>query len=67
MREIVAEFRKPAMLYSIGNDFAVMLHLAVKALLSGELPFSLMRKLREMISFRRPAGRAHRSRFDRLY
>ena len=31
MREVVADFRKPAMLYSIGKDSSVMLHLAIKA------------------------------------
>ena len=35
MREVVAEFKKPVMLYSIGKDSSVMLHLAIKAFLSG--------------------------------
>ena len=57
MREVVAEFNKPVMLYSIGKDFSVMLHLAIKAFHPAPLPFSLMHvdmtwKFREMIAFR---------------
>ncbi|HIF74135.1 MAG TPA: sulfate adenylyltransferase subunit CysD [Porticoccaceae bacterium] len=57
MREVVAEFDKPVMLYSIGKDSAVMLHLALKAFYPGKLPFPLMHvdttwKFREMIEFR---------------
>ena len=57
MREVVAEFKKPVMLYSIGKDFSVMLHLAVKAFYPAKLPFPLMHvdttwKFREMIAFR---------------
>ena len=57
IREVVAQFRKPVMLYSIGKDSAVMLHLALKAFYPGSLPFPLLHvdtgwKFREMISFR---------------
>ena len=57
IREVVAEFDKPVMLYSIGKDSAVMLQLALKAFYPGKLPFSLMHidttwKFREMIEFR---------------
>jgi len=57
IREVAAEFRNPVMLYSIGKDSAVMLHLALKAFAPGKLPFPLLHvdttwKFREMISFR---------------
>ncbi|WP_035972547.1 sulfate adenylyltransferase subunit CysD [Bradyrhizobium sp. WSM3983] len=57
MREVVADFRKPVMLYSIGKDSSVMLHLAQKAFYPAKVPFSLLHvdttwKFREMISFR---------------
>ena len=57
MREVVAQFRKPVMLYSIGKDSSVMLHLAMKAFYPAKPPFSLLHvdttwKFREMISFR---------------
>ncbi len=57
IREVVAEFSNPVMLYSIGKDSAVMLHLAMKAFAPGKLPFPLLHvdttwKFREMISFR---------------
>ncbi len=57
MREVVAEIDKPVMLYSIGKDSAVMLHLAVKAFYPGRLPFPLLHvdtgwKFREMYAFR---------------
>lgn len=57
MREVVAEFAKPVMLYSIGKDSAVMLHLAMKAFFPAKPPFPLLHvdttwKFREMISFR---------------
>src|SRR5512144_2892392 len=42
LRETVAEADKPVMLYSIGKDSAVMLHLAKKAFFPGPLPFPLM-------------------------
>lgn len=57
MREVVAEFENPAMLYSIGKDSSVMLHLARKAFYPSKPPFPLvhvdtMWKFREMIEFR---------------
>ena len=57
IREVAAEFEKPVMLYSIGKDSAVMLHLAIKAFYPGKPPFPLMHvdttwKFREMIKFR---------------
>ena len=57
IREVAAEFEKPVMLYSIGKDSAVMLHLAMKAFYPGKPPFPLLHvdttwKLREMIEFR---------------
>ena len=57
IREVAAEFRKPVMLYSIGKDSAVMLHLAMKAFAPGKPPFPLLHvdtnwKFRDMIAFR---------------
>ena len=57
IREVVAEFEKPVMLYSIGKDSSVMVHLALKAFHPGKPPFPLMHvdttwKFREMIEFR---------------
>src|SRR6516165_8367514 len=57
MREVVAECERPVMMYSIGKDSSVMLHLALKAFAPGRLPFPLLHvdttwKFREMISFR---------------
>src|SRR6201990_969209 len=57
MREVAAEFTRPVMLYSIGKDSSVMLHLAIKAFYPARLPFPLLHvdttwKFREMISFR---------------
>ena len=57
IREVAAEFDNPVMLYSIGKDSAVMLHLAMKAFYPGKPPFPLMHidttwKFREMIVFR---------------
>ena len=57
MREVVAECERPVMLYSIGKDSAVMLHLAMKAFHPGRIPFPLLHvdttwKFREMIAFR---------------
>lgn len=57
LREVVAEFDNPAMLYSIGKDSSVMLHLAQKAFYPAPPPFPLvhvdtMWKFREMIEFR---------------
>jgi sulfate adenylyltransferase subunit 2 len=56
-REVVAECDNPVMLYSIGKDSSVMLHLAVKAFHPAPLPFRLLHvdttwKFREMIAFR---------------
>ena len=42
IREVVAEFRHPVLLYSIGKDSAVLLHLAIKAFVPGRLPFPLL-------------------------
>lgn len=57
IREVAAEFDNPVMLYSIGKDSAVMLHLALKAFYPGKLPFRLLHvdttwKFKEMIEFR---------------
>jgi sulfate adenylyltransferase subunit 2 len=57
MREVVAECENPVMLYSIGKDSAVMLHLAMKAFYPSKPPFPLLHvdttwKFREMITFR---------------
>ena len=57
MREVAAEFRNPVMLYSIGKDSSVMLHLARKAFFPGKPPFPLLHidtgwKFRDMIAFR---------------
>jgi len=57
MREVAAEFRNPVMLYSIGKDSSVMVHLARKAFFPGKPPFPLLHidtgwKFREMIAFR---------------
>lgn len=57
IREVVAEARQPVMLYSIGKDSSVMLHLARKAFFPGKAPFPLLHidttwKFREMIRFR---------------
>jgi sulfate adenylyltransferase subunit 2 len=55
LREVAAEFDRPVMLYSIGKDSSVMLHLAKKAFAPGKLPFPLLHidttwKFREMIA-----------------
>lgn len=57
IREVAAEFDNPVMLYSIGKDSAVMLHLARKAFFPGKLPFPVMHvdtrwKFQEMYKFR---------------
>ncbi|MBS1157324.1 MAG: cysD [Proteobacteria bacterium] len=57
IREVAAEFENPVMLYSIGKDSAVMLHLALKAFYPGKPPFPLMHvdttwKFKDMIAFR---------------
>ena len=57
MREVVAEMRNPVMLYSIGKDSSVMLHVAMKAFYPAKPPFPLLHvdttwKFRDMIAFR---------------
>lgn len=57
MREVIAEFDKPVMLYSVGKDSSVLLHLARKAFAPAKLPFPLLHvdttwKFKEMIAFR---------------
>ena len=57
MREVVAEVDNPVMLYSVGKDSAVMLHIALKAFAPASLPFPLLHvdtgwKFKEMIAFR---------------
>ncbi|WP_339897733.1 sulfate adenylyltransferase subunit CysD [uncultured Gilvimarinus sp.] len=57
IREVAAEFDNPVMLYSVGKDSAVMMHLAMKAFAPGKPPFPLLHvdttwKFREMIEFR---------------
>lgn len=64
IREVAAEFNNPVMLYSIGKDSAVMLHLAMKAFAPGKLPFPLLHvdttwKFRDMITFRDNLAREH--------
>jgi len=56
-REVAAEFDNPVMLYSVGKDSAVLLHLARKAFYPGKIPFPLLHvdtdwKFKEMIAFR---------------
>jgi sulfate adenylyltransferase subunit 2 len=62
IREVAAEFRNPVMLYSIGKDSGVMLHLAMKAFYPAKPPFPLMHvdtlwKFRDMIRFRDETAR----------
>src|SRR3989454_12207908 len=57
LREVVAQFRNPVLLYSIGKDSSVLVHLARKAFYPGPLPFPLLHvdtgyKFPEMIKFR---------------
>jgi len=57
LREVVSEFSNPIMMYSIGKDSSVMLHLAMKAFAPAKLPFPLLHvdtkwKFKEMIEFR---------------
>src|SRR5271165_1360196 len=61
-REAAAQFRKPVLLYSIGKDSTVLLHLARKAFWPQQLPFPLLHidtgwKPREMIAFRDKVAR----------
>ncbi|HKS88510.1 MAG TPA: sulfate adenylyltransferase subunit CysD, partial [Stellaceae bacterium] len=62
LREVAAEFRNPVLLYSIGKDSSVLLHLARKAFYPANLPFPLLHidttwKFREMIRFRDATAR----------
>ena len=62
IREVVSELSKPVMLYSIGKDSSVMLHLAIKAFYPAPLPFPLLHvdttwKFKEMIKFRDETAR----------
>ncbi|HEY7749445.1 MAG TPA: sulfate adenylyltransferase subunit CysD [Aestuariivirgaceae bacterium] len=64
MREVVAECDRPVMLYSIGKDSSVMLHLALKAFYPAKLPFPLLHvdtrwKFRQMIEFRDCMAKTH--------
>jgi sulfate adenylyltransferase subunit 2 len=64
IREVAAEFDNPVMLYSVGKDSAVMLHLARKAFAPGKIPFPLLHvdttwKFREMIEFRDQQAKKH--------
>jgi len=64
MREVVAEVENPVMLYSVGKDSAVMLHIALKAFAPASLPFPLLHvdtgwKFKEMISFRDDMAKKH--------
>jgi sulfate adenylyltransferase subunit 2 len=65
MREVVATFERPVMLYSIGKDSSVMLHLALKAFYPAPPPFPFLHvdttwKFREMIRFRDEAAKKYR-------
>tara|TARA_Y100000768_G_C23933613_1_gene661415 strand:- start:54 stop:953 length:900 start_codon:yes stop_codon:yes gene_type:complete len=65
IREVVAEFENPVMLYSIGKDSSVMLHLAQKAFAPNKIPFKLMHidttwKFKEMIIFRDKTAKNHK-------
>ncbi|QIZ75737.1 sulfate adenylyltransferase subunit CysD [Ferrimonas lipolytica] len=64
MREVVAEFENPVMLYSVGKDSSVLLHLARKAFYPGKIPFPLLHvdttwKFKEMIEFRDRMAEQH--------
>lgn len=63
-REVVAEFENPVMLYSVGKDSSVLLHLARKAFYPGKIPFPLLHvdttwKFKEMIAFRDQMAKQH--------
>lgn len=63
-REVAAEFDNPVMLYSVGKDSSVLLHLARKAFAPGKIPFPLLHvdttwKFREMIEFRDRMAQTH--------
>ncbi|WP_091098282.1 sulfate adenylyltransferase subunit CysD [Nonomuraea pusilla] len=62
LREVAGAFRRPVLLYSIGKDSSVLLHLAVKAFAPGRMPFPVLHvdtgwKFREMIAFRDETAR----------
>lgn len=63
-REVAAEFDNPVMLYSVGKDSSVLLHLARKAFAPGTIPFPLLHvdttwKFKEMIAFRDTVAKKH--------
>jgi len=63
-REVAAEFDNPVMLYSVGKDSSVLLHLARKAFAPGKIPFPLLHvdttwKFQEMIKFRDEQAEKH--------
>ncbi|MGV3651490.1 MAG: sulfate adenylyltransferase subunit CysD, partial [Devosia sp.] len=63
-REVAAAFERPVMLYSIGKDSSVLLHLARKAFFPSRIPFPLLHvdttwKFREMIAFRNAMAEQH--------
>lgn len=63
-REVAAEFDNPVMLYSVGKDSSVLLHLARKAFAPGKIPFPLLHvdttwKFKEMIAFRDEIAKKH--------
>lgn len=63
-REVVTEFENPVMLYSVGKDSSVLLHLARKAFYPGKIPFPLLHvdttwKFKEMIAFRDRMAKEH--------
>ncbi len=64
MREVAASFERPVMMYSIGKDSSVLLHVARKAFYPGRIPFPLLHidttwKFREMIAFRNRMAEEH--------
>src|SRR5215216_6029827 len=64
LREVVAECERPVMLYSIGKDSSVMLHLAIKAFFPAKPPFPFLHvdttwKFREMYAFRERMAEEH--------
>lgn len=63
-REVAAEFEKPVLMYSIGKDSSVLLHLAKKAFFPGPIPFPVLHidtkwKFKEMIIFRDEVAKKH--------
>ena len=63
-REVIAECEKPVMLYSVGKDSSVMLHLALKAFAPAKPPFPLLQiasgwDFREMLAFRDATAKKH--------